>query len=129
MVRSGARSVYFQAARRSAREELVSFTEAIGRSNLAGADLVRNGLQFTTWESTFEWIARTASPDAPVVVVLDELPYLTGTDPSFESVLQLVWDHTAAVLRAGGTPVTVIATTGVCAARWRRMRDLNPRGF
>lgn len=94
LARSGARSVYFQAARRPAREELVSFTEAIGRSNLAGADLVRNGLQFTTWESAFEWIAWTASPGAPVVVVLDELPYLTGTDPSFESVLQRVWDHT-----------------------------------
>ncbi len=39
-------------------------------------------------------IARTASPDAPVVVVLDELPYLMGSDPAFESVLQRVWDHT-----------------------------------
>ncbi|MGH4015235.1 MAG: ATP-binding protein [Pseudonocardiaceae bacterium] len=29
-----------------------------------------------------------------MVVVLDELPYLTGTDPSFDSVLQRVWDHT-----------------------------------
>ena len=49
LARSGARSVYFQAARRPAREELASFTEALGRSNLTGADLVRNGLQFTTW--------------------------------------------------------------------------------
>lgn len=94
LTRSGARSVYFQAARRPAREELASFTEAIGHSNLDGADLVRAGLGFSTWESAFEWIARTATTDSPGVVVLDELPYLTGSDPSFESVLQRVWDRT-----------------------------------
>ncbi|MGH3613801.1 MAG: ATP-binding protein [Pseudonocardia sp.] len=103
LARSGARSVYFQATRRPAREELASFTEAIGRSNLAGADLVRDGLRFTTWEPAFEWIARTASSNDPVVVVLDELPYLTATDPSFESVLQRVWDHTVQ-----GRPVLLV---------------------
>ncbi|MGI9003301.1 MAG: hypothetical protein ACR2GH_16865 [Pseudonocardia sp.] len=52
--RSGACSVYFQAARRPASEELAAFTEAIGRSNLAGADLVRGGLRFTSWDAAFE---------------------------------------------------------------------------
>ncbi len=103
LTRSAACSVYFQAARRPASEELASFTEAIGRSNLIGADLVRAGLRFTSWEAAFEWIARTASSEAPVVVVLDELPYLTGSDPAFESVLQRVWDH---VLQ--GRPVMLV---------------------
>lgn len=111
LTRNGARSVYFQAARRPAREELASFTDAIGRSSLDGADLVRDGLHFSTWDAAFEWIARAATPDAPVVVVIDELPYLTGADTSFESVLQRVWDHTI-----HGRPVLLIVVGSDIAA-------------
>lgn len=101
--RSAARSVYFQAARRPMGEELASFTDAVARSNLDGADLVRSGLRFGSWEAAFDWIVRGATSSAPVVVVLDELPYLTATDPSFESVLQRIWDNTVA-----GHPVLLI---------------------
>lgn len=94
LARSGVRSVYFQASRRPGPEELRSFTEAVGRSNVAGADLVRSGLRFGSWESALEWTAGGATVDAPVVVVIDELPYLIDADPAFESVIQRVWDQT-----------------------------------
>ncbi|MGQ0575205.1 MAG: ATP-binding protein [Pseudonocardia sp.] len=103
LARSGCRSVYFQAARRPASDELASFTEAIARSNLVGAEHVRSGLRFASWESAFEWVATSATTDDPVVIVLDELPYLTATDPAFESVVQRVWDHILA-----GQPVLLI---------------------
>jgi uncharacterized protein len=94
LARSAVRAVYFQAARRPIADELTAFTDAIARSNLAGADLVRDGLRFATWEAAFAWIAGGATSDAPVVVVLDELPYLTGSDTAFESILQRIWDQT-----------------------------------
>lgn len=117
LARSGVRSVYLQATRRPPADELVSFTEAIGRSTLAGADLVRSGLRFGSWEAAFEWIAAGATSDAPVVVVLDELPYLTATDPAFESMLQLVWDRTLAhrpvmLVVVGSDLATMEALTG-----------------
>lgn len=45
-----------------------------------------------TWE---EWLTRLAVPaqSGPVVVILDELPWLVAADPTLEGVLQVVWDR------------------------------------
>jgi hypothetical protein len=49
------------------------------------------------------------SADQPVVVVLDELPYLPANDPGFEGTLQKVFDRD--LLRAYQPPGTATGIT------------------
>ena len=48
---------------------------------------------FVGWAAALNLLAETASPQAPSVVVLDELPYLLESEPGFEAVLQEVRDR------------------------------------
>lgn len=50
-----------------------------------------------TWR---EWLGRLAlaARSGPVVVVLDEFPWLVGADPTLEGELQVQWDRTLAKL-------------------------------
>jgi hypothetical protein len=57
------------------------------------AALVSSGATFGTWDAAFRAIASSAEHAGPVAVVLDELPYIAATDPSFEAQLQAIWDR------------------------------------
>jgi AAA+ ATPase superfamily predicted ATPase len=90
---TGVPAVYHTGTRQPPGRELTLFTEAIERSGLDAGALVSSGAAFGTWEAAFRAIASSASRRGPVAVVLDELPYISATDPSFEAQLQAIWDR------------------------------------
>jgi hypothetical protein len=100
--RAGLPSVYFQATGLPRAEELARFVAEIGASALPAAETARGG-GLGSWSAALNLLAETASPQAPSVVVLDELPYLVDSEPGFEAVLQEVWDR-----RMEGRPVLLI---------------------
>jgi AAA+ ATPase superfamily predicted ATPase len=84
--RSGAKAVFYTASRQSATGELRSFTEQIAASDADGAPVASN-----------------ASMEQPVVVVIDELPFLIGSEPAIEAIIQKEWDR-----RLEGQPVLLV---------------------
>lgn len=84
--------VYVTASTRSTEEELRLFVEEVAASNLPGAAIFRD-VTVATWDAALGLLARALPTDGPSVVVLDELPYLTAGDPSFEGTLQKVFDR------------------------------------
>lgn len=94
LARNDTPSVYFQATKgRPANHELAVFADAVAGSGLAAAALVRAGARFSSWDAALALIGATATPQAPAVVVLDEVPYLFEQDPSTEGALQTAWDR------------------------------------
>lgn len=138
--------IYYQALNRPVVQELEAFAVAVGRSNLgAVAATMQTGVRWTGWEQAFEALALAADTAAgtgaaagtggapadhtgaeaattgtdrtgPIVVVLDELPYLTRNDPSLEATLQAVWDHrlqyTDILLIVIGSDLNLMAALG-----------------
>lgn len=85
-------SVFFAATPGSPDRELARFAEAVGRSTLPAASLIRSGTAFTSWEAALSAVAVSAGGDA-CVVVMDELPYLIDGRADVEAQLQHVWDQ------------------------------------
>ena len=69
------------------------------------------GPAFASWEAALKWFAAQAE-SVPLLVVLDEVPYLLESSPGFASVVQVVWDHlpkrTRLMLVLTGSAVSVI---------------------
>ncbi|MGH2718224.1 MAG: ATP-binding protein, partial [Actinomycetota bacterium] len=87
----GKRAVFFPATQQAQGVELRRIHEAVTRDlGLAAADLSGGG--FTSWEAALRFFAALARPD-PLLVILDEVPYLARSTPGFASVVQSVWDH------------------------------------
>lgn len=89
---TGLPSVFYTATRQSAAQQLSNFTEKAATSGLQTAEIAKEG-QFKSWESALRLLARDASPQQPLIVVLDEFPYLIEADPAIESIIQAVWDR------------------------------------
>ncbi len=104
------RSVFFGATEQSEGVELGRFAEAL-REGLGdrAKDLV--GGAFGSWEAALRAVAALAR-DEPLMVVLDEVPYLARSTPGFASIVQFVWDHiapgTRLLLVLTGSAVSVI---------------------
>ena len=87
----GKRSVFFGATQQAERIELGRLAEAVRRELGSDAvDLAGGG--FASWEAALRFLAALAR-DAPLVVVIDEVPYLAESTKGFASVVQAVWDH------------------------------------
>ena len=87
------RSVFFAATQQSEPVELRRLIECVRRDlGSPAADLT--GGSFTSWEAALRYFAALAAHE-PLVVVLDEVPYLARSTPGFASVVQAVWDHLA----------------------------------
>lgn len=86
--------VFYTAVQHSSARELDRFLAAVGDSDAPAADLIRAGAGADTWEAALRLAVRDASQGRPLIVVLDEFPYLVDKDPSIEAVLQAVWDRT-----------------------------------
>ena len=71
------------------RHELLA---AVAESDLPGADLAR-GVTADTWRTALRQLSVSVPSDRVSIVVVDEVPYLAGADPSFEGALQAVWDR------------------------------------
>lgn len=146
--REGATHVFFTASRQPPERELALFAEEVARTGAtaaegkpvpegrrAGLEGAADGMRFDSWEAALTYLAtlataaRTtagASGDArPLVVVLDEFPYLLERDPALEATLQKVWDR--ALQRAPVLLVLIGSDTSMMAALTEYGRTLYGR--
>jgi AAA+ ATPase superfamily predicted ATPase len=111
--REGVSHVFFAASRQAPEHELSLFAEEVMRSDLPAAPTATAGVRFDSWEAALTYVATLAasrpafagasSPAPgteasgthaqPVVVVLDEFPYLLEDNPALEGTVQKVWDR------------------------------------
>jgi len=95
------RAVFFGATQQAQGVELSRLADAVRRDlGDQAADLAGGG--FSSWEAALRFFAAVAR-EQPLVVVLDEVPYLTASTQGFASVVQAVWDHLPA-----GTRLTLV---------------------
>ena len=95
------RAVFFGATQQAQGVELSRLTDAV-RRDLGDQDADLAGGGFPSWEAALRFFAAVAR-EQPLVVVLDEVPYLTASTQGFASVVQAVWDHLPA-----GTQLTLV---------------------
>ncbi|MGY1825780.1 MULTISPECIES: AAA family ATPase [unclassified Blastococcus] len=87
--------VFFTASMQQPAEELRLFAEEVAASDLSDAT-TSAGITPATWEAALRLLATALPTDGPSIVVIDELPYLTGPDNAFEGALQKVFDRVIA---------------------------------
>ena len=87
---SGAGGLYFQASSRTENEQLLNFSLAVGRA-FEDPALMR-GVPFPSWEALFDDLAERAAR-RPLLLVIDEFPYLAAAAPGITSLMQRYWDH------------------------------------
>lgn len=90
---SGAKSVFYTASQQSAEEELDAFRIAVAGSETDAAQVASAG-SLGSWEAALTLLAGEATTSSPVIVIIDEFPYLAETLPAIEGVLQKTWDRT-----------------------------------
>lgn len=88
---AGRRGLFFGATRQSETVELQRLYETVQR-DMGPQVAALTGGGFQSWSAAFRFFFAIAAKQ-PTVVVLDEIPYLTGSTPGFASVLQYEWDH------------------------------------
>lgn len=93
---------YFQASQRGRDAALVDFAEAAAESGIPGA-AVFGGTVFGGWMQALRAAVSEATRERPVILVIDELPYLVAGDPGFAADLQRAWDRVL-----DGVPVLLI---------------------
>ena len=84
------RSVIYTATREAMPAQLARFAErlaAVGTSTPIPST-------FATWHEAFEFAAAIAQRE-PLLVGIDEVPYLTEVESSFGSIVQAAWDRIA----------------------------------
>lgn len=103
----GRRAVFFGATQQAEAVELRRFADAVGR-DLGTATLELAGGGFGSWEAALRYVAAVASQQ-PLLVVIDEAPYLASSTKGFASIVQVVWDH----LRPGTQLMLVLTGSAV----------------
>ncbi|TDD91121.1 ATP-binding protein [Actinomadura darangshiensis] len=73
-------------------EAVAAFLRDLKESPLPGDPELVPQIANGNWPDAFRILA-TALPDAPSIVVLDELPWLAEQDPVFDGALQTGWDR------------------------------------
>jgi uncharacterized protein len=127
--RSGCQAVFYTAVQGPGPQELDRFLETIARSDAPAAGEVRAGASANSWEAALALAARGATPAAPVIIVIDELPYLVAKEPTIEAVLQLLWDRTfqrqaVFVVLVGSDRATMEALTEEGRPLYDRAREM-----
>jgi uncharacterized protein len=92
--RSGSPAVFYTAVQGPGPQELERFLSAVAHSDVPAAEEVRAGTSGNSWEAALALAVRGARSSAPVILIIDELPYLIAKEPTIEAVLQLLWDRT-----------------------------------
>jgi len=82
--------IYYQATKRTETEQLAALSRIVGQ-RYKDAALAR-GTGFGTWEDLLGYLTDRAA-GAPLLLILDEFPYLADAAPALPSILQGVWDH------------------------------------
>lgn len=98
----------------SERQQLDALLAAV-RSQLAEDDLLLPE-RLPDWSSALTWLARVATSEEPLAVVLDEIPYLLASSPTFGSVVQQFWDRLRELRRP---PRLLLVLTGSSVATMR----------
>lgn len=75
----------------SQAQEIDRFTTSVA-TMLEQPSLTSFGGAFRGWEHALEFLVE-ASIDKPLLVVLDELPYVLATSPELPSLIQIIWDR------------------------------------
>jgi AAA+ ATPase superfamily predicted ATPase len=83
--------IFYQATRVTSSLNLDAFKAEIIRA--LGADELLTGI--TDWLAVLHYLARAAEHRRGLIVVFDEFPYLTDTDPALPSIIQKLWDSGA----------------------------------
>lgn len=89
-------TLYFTASRQHRAAELAAFAEALGRSDIPGADLLAAS-RAGTWEAALTGVAALVGQSGPTALVVDEFPFLAEDDRdrlALEGTFQKVWDRT-----------------------------------
>lgn len=84
------KGIYYQATRRTEAEQLLRLSAIVGER--FGDAALQRGVPFPDWESLFGYLTERAGGD-PLLLVLDEFPYLSASAPALPSILQSLWDH------------------------------------
>ncbi len=85
--------VYYTAVQEEGEVELIRFARAIEGSDAPQAAEIRAGLRPDTWEAALALAVDGATRERPLILVIDEFPYLAAKEPSIEAVLQMLWDR------------------------------------
>lgn len=99
--RAGVRTVFFQATRRRLPALEVEEFGRIAAASFPDSAVLAGG-RYGTWDAALAAAAAETGGD-PLVVVLDELPWLIEGDPTVEGTLQKAWDR-----RLRSLPVLVV---------------------
>lgn len=126
---AGCPSVYYTAVQQGGEAELARFVECLEASDAPVSGAIRAGLRPESWEAALTLAADGASADRPVILVLDEFPYLAAKEPSIEAVLQKVWDHAwqsspVLVLLIGSDEAMMAALTEGGRPLYDRVREM-----
>lgn len=81
--------IYYQATRQTEADQLAQLSREIGERFDSA---MKYGAAFPSWEDLLRYLLERAERE-PVVVVLDEFPYLSSAAPAVTSIIQKVWDH------------------------------------
>ncbi len=85
-----ANGIYYQATKRTEGEQLLNLSRVIGERFQDAA--LATGVAFPSWEALFEYLTSRAAGQ-PLLLVLDEFPFLVNAAPALPSILQSLWDH------------------------------------
>jgi AAA+ ATPase superfamily predicted ATPase len=83
------RGIYYQATKKTEREQLATLSRIIGERF---DDPAFKRVSFEDWEHLFGYLIEKASGE-PLIIILDEFPYLADAAPALTSILQNEWDH------------------------------------
>jgi AAA+ ATPase superfamily predicted ATPase len=90
--RAREKAIYYTAARQPAARELDRFRQAIAGSPTVTASLAAQG-PLGSWDAALTLLAAEATSAEPIIVVIDEFPYLIDSDSAIETELQAAWQR------------------------------------
>jgi AAA+ ATPase superfamily predicted ATPase len=90
--RCDADAVFYTASRQGTAEELRNFGEQLASSASAAAAVAAAG-PIGSWEAALTIAASDARAQRPLVLVIDELPFLIESEPAIEAIIQKQWDR------------------------------------
>lgn len=91
--------IYYQATRMTEKEQLAALSRVVGERF---GDPAFTRVAFEEWEHFFSYLVEKASGE-PLLLVLDEFPYLADAAPALTSIIQHEWDH-----RLPGTRIKLV---------------------
>lgn len=126
---SGCPYVYFTATQQQGADELQRFVEAIQASEVPRSPDLRAGLRPETWEAALTLAGDCGTAERPVILIIDEFPYLVAKEPSIEAILQKVWDRhwqgqSVFVLLIGSDEAMMRALTEQGRPLYDRLREM-----